>query len=126
MAAKQKALEAELRDAKQAKSPYEATVKATLDMHRAAQLADGVGNMMDDLEQPERLVAALRTLIDSATTALEKYEAPFDHGLVIKGEVWRDRSAAYGLAESAQRHLPPEGRADVSARPISGSGAGPG
>lgn len=109
MDAQAKILEAELREAKQAKSPYEATVKATLDMHKAAQMADAVGQLIGDLEQPERLAEALRTLIASATAALENYEAP-DGGQVIEGEVWQDRSVAYGLTESAQRTLPPEGR----------------
>lgn len=85
MDAQAKALESELRDARQAKSPYEATVKATLDLHRAAQLADAVGEVLRDLEQPERLAEALRILIASATAALEKYMSPDN---IIDGEAW--------------------------------------
>lgn len=106
--AQAKALEAELREARQAKKPYEATVKAVLDLHKAAQLADAVGQLMKDLEQPDRLAEALRTLISSASTALEQYEPPDDH--VIDGESWWTRPEAYGTAESAQRALPPTGR----------------
>jgi len=108
MAAKAKQLEAELREARHAKSPYEATVKALLDMHRAAQLADGVGEMAAHLDQPERLVAAMRTLISSATGALEKFKVDDDR-TVIDAEVWQVRSEAYGSAESAQRSLPADG-----------------
>jgi hypothetical protein len=107
MDAQAKALEAELREARNAKSPYEATVKATLDLHKAAQLADAVGMSMNDLEEPERLALALRTLIASATGALEKYE---DEVNVVDGEAWEARPEAYGLADSAQRDLPPTGR----------------
>jgi hypothetical protein len=106
--AEAKSLEVELRDARQAKKPYEATVKAVLDLHRAAQLADAVGQLITDLDQPERLAEALRTLISSATTALECYETPDDD--VIVGEIWRARPEAYGSADSAQRSLPPMGR----------------
>lgn len=106
--AQAKALEAELRDARQAKKPYEATVKAVLDLHKAAQLADAVGQRIRDLDQPERLAEALRTLIGSASSALEEYEVI--DGEVIEGEVWQARPEAYGSADSAQRALSPMGR----------------
>jgi hypothetical protein len=107
--AQAKALEAELREARQAKKPYEATVKAVLDLHKAAQLADAVGQLIKDLDQPERLAEALRTLISSASTALEQYETTDDK--LIAGEAWQARPEAYGMASSAQRALPPTGRA---------------
>jgi len=111
MQAKAKDLENELKEARQAKSAYEATVKALLDMHKAAQLADGIGEMAGDLEQPERLAAALRTLITSATTALENFETVDGREItVIEGQVWQVRPEAYGQAESAQRSLPSMGR----------------
>lgn len=106
--ARAKALEAELREAKRAMKPYEATVKAVLDLHKAAQLADAVGQLMNDLDQPERLADALRTLISSASMALEQYESGDERTIV--GEAWQARPEAYGTAESAQRVLPPAGR----------------
>jgi hypothetical protein len=107
MDAQAKALESELREARNAKSPYEATIKATLDLHRAAQLADAIGMSMNDLEAPERLAEALRNLIVAATGALETYE---DEVSVVDGEAWEAGSEAYGSADSAQRALPPTGR----------------
>lgn len=102
MAAREKQLEAELKAAKSAKSSFEATVHSELELFRAAQLAEAVGSSITDLEQPERLAEALKTLISSATEALEKF-VPVDDPRVIDGEVWRDRSEAYGLPDSAQR-----------------------
>jgi predicted deacylase len=70
-AARAKLLEAELREARLAKSPYEATVRILLDLHKGAQVADGVADLAEQLDQPERVADALRALITSATTAPE-------------------------------------------------------
>jgi hypothetical protein len=59
LAARQKAIEAELREMREAKSPFEATVKAELDLLRAAQLAHAVGELISDLPQQDRLAYAL-------------------------------------------------------------------
>jgi hypothetical protein len=108
LAARQKAVEAELREMREAKSPFEATVKAELDLLRAAQLAHAVGELIADLPQQERLADALRSLAEEVSEALEKF-APRDDEViqdeVIQDEAWQVRSAQAALADSAQRFL---------------------
>jgi hypothetical protein len=103
LAARQKVVEAELREIREAKSPFEAAVKAELDLLRAAQLAHAVGELNADLPQQERLAEALRSLADEVAAALEKF-AP-DDDEVIQGEAWQARSARAAPADSAQRFL---------------------
>jgi len=104
LAARQKAIEAELREMREAKSPFEATVKAELDLLRAAQLAHAVGELISDLPQQERLAEALRSLAEEVSAALEKF-ASDDNNEVIEGEAWQVRSARTSLDDSAQRFL---------------------
>ncbi len=106
-----KLLDKELKEAQQAKSPYEATVKALLELHKATQIVDGLRELARDMEEPERITSAIVGLISSATEALESFdEIVFDHERVVDGEMWQVRPEAYGKAESAQRSLPSMGR----------------
>ncbi|MGH3612535.1 MAG: hypothetical protein ACRDRK_08045 [Pseudonocardia sp.] len=108
-------LEAELRALQQAKSPYEATVRAELDLNKATQLVHAVGASLEDLPQAERLVAALKELsveVASVLAAAEPShdpEAPF----VVNGEVWQDRPARAALIRSNQEFLSGDGRVVV-------------
>lgn len=104
LAARQKAIEAELREMRGAKSPFETTVKAELDLLKAAQLAHAVGELISDLPQQERVAEALRSLAEEVSTALEKF-TPDDDDEVIAGEAWQVRSARAALDDSAQRFL---------------------
>ncbi len=105
-------LEAELRDLRAAKSPFEATVKAELDVNKAMQLVEAIGQSLDDLPQPDRLLDALTELNTVIATVLlakqvgDETEAP----IIIEGEVWQARSARAALASSNQRDLSREGR----------------
>jgi hypothetical protein len=110
-------LETELRDLRAAKSPFEATVKAELDVNKAMQLVEAIGQTFDDLPQPERLLDALvelNTLIAAfilTQRASEDHDAP----IVVEGEVWQARPARAALASSNQRDLPRDGRIVVDA-----------
>lgn len=106
-----KLLDKELKEAQQARSPFEATVKALLELHKATQIVDGLRELAGDMEEPGRITSAIIALIGSATEALETFDAiVFDGTRVVDGEVWQARPEAYGSAESAQRSLPPTGR----------------
>ncbi len=105
-------LEAEIRDLRAAKSPFEATVKAELEVNKAMQLVEAIGQSLDDLPQPDRLLDALTELNTVIATVLlakqtgDETEAP----IIIEGEVWRARFARAALASSNQRDLSREGR----------------
>lgn len=114
LAARQRDVEAELRAAREAKSPYEATVQAELDLLKAAQLVHAVGETLVELPQPERLTAAVSELGEEVSNVLNQHadvqDASADADNVIDGEVWQARSARAALAGSNQRDLPAEGR----------------
>jgi hypothetical protein len=107
---RERSLEAELRQLREAKSPFEATVKAELDLNRAAQLVHAVGESLDDLPQPDRLTAALIELGSEVTSVLSAQSDSVDGPVVIDGEVWQGRSARAVSTDSNQRHLSGEGR----------------
>lgn len=114
-AARERQLQTELRELQQAKSPFEATVKAELDLNRATQLVYAVGACLDDLPQAERLVTALKDLSAEVVTVLaaadpqHDTEAPF----VVNGEMWQDRPARAALSDSNQEFLSGDGRVVV-------------
>ena len=94
LAAQQRELEKELRDMANAKTPFEATVKAVLDLNKAAQFVHAVGECSGDLLQPEEVLDALDDLMTAIVAAREKY-APItdtDHADVIDGEAWQAQS----------------------------------
>ncbi|MFD9889714.1 hypothetical protein ACFWY9_10245 [Amycolatopsis sp. NPDC059027] len=98
LAKRQRELENELRALREAKSPFEATVKAELDLNKAAQLVYAVGKTMHDLPSPERLVVVLDELRSEIDAVLKprvekSNEAPF----VVDGQVRQDRPARADL-----------------------------
>ncbi len=99
-------LETELREAREAKSPFEATVKAELDVNRAAQLVEAIQASLDDLPQPDRLLDALADL-NAAIVALLLERRPFKDDLagpiVVSGKAWPTRPARAELTDSNQR-----------------------
>jgi len=99
-------LETELRAAREAKSAFEATVKAELELNKAAQIVEAIGQTLDDLPQPERLLEALADLnAVIATVLVEKSTATTnrDGPIIIDGEMWQARPARAALADSNQR-----------------------
>ena len=100
LAKRERSLEAELRQLREAKSPFEATVKAELDLNRAAQLVHAVGESIDDLPQPERLTAALVELGSEVSSVLSAQSSTSDHPVIIDGEVWQDRPTRAALTDS--------------------------
>ena len=105
-------LEAELRELRAAKSPFEATVKAELDVNKAMQLVEAIGQTLDDLPQPDRLLDALTELNTVIATFMLTQRAGDDPDapIIIEGEMWQARSARAALASSNQRDLSREGR----------------
>jgi hypothetical protein len=107
-------LEAEVRALREAKSPFEATVKAELEINKAMQLVEAIAQTIDGLPQPERLLAALDELNAAVAGLLLEHRpsASLEDGpIVIEGETWQPRSARAALiAGSHQRDLPGEGR----------------
>jgi hypothetical protein len=92
LAKRQRELENELRALREAKSPYEATVKAELDLNRAAQLVYAVGKTMQDLPSPERLIAALDDLrVEIDTVLSPQVETSNEVPFVVDGQVRQDR-----------------------------------
>ncbi|WP_157117494.1 hypothetical protein [Nocardia vaccinii] len=91
LAKRQRDAEAELRELQNAKSPFEATVKAELELNKAAQFVHAVGESIDDMPQPDRLADALRDLAEQVATVLEKLEPPMEYE-VIDSEAWPIRS----------------------------------
>lgn len=86
-----KALEAELRRLREAKSPFEATVKAELEVNKAIQLIEAIDQSLDDLPQAERLLGAIEELNTVVTAFLMQRRAPGSGGLaaaIVQGEVW--------------------------------------
>lgn len=104
-------LENELRELRAAQSPFEATVKAELDINKAMQLVEAIGQTLEHLPQPERLLDALAEL-NSAIAGLlleQRGSGDTEAPIIFDGEVWQDRSARAELSSSNQRNLPPEG-----------------
>ncbi|WP_433055069.1 hypothetical protein [Dactylosporangium sp. CS-033363] len=101
---RERELEAELRSLREAKSPFEATVKAELDLNRAAQLVHAIGVTLDDLPEPDRLLDALGDL-NAETIRVLAAKPTGDNNAVIDG-TWQDRSARVALDASNQRILP--------------------
>jgi hypothetical protein len=106
-------LEGELLELRTAKSATEATVQAELEVNKAIQYIEAIGQTLQELPHPERLLAALRELNEATaavllanTPDLEASEGP----VVIEGEVWQTRSARAAYAGSNQRALSGEGR----------------
>lgn len=88
--AEQKALETELREMQNAKSPFEATVKVALELNKAAQYVHAVGETIDDLIQPEAVIDALHALADEITSTLQKTTNTTGYDL-IDAETWQPR-----------------------------------
>jgi hypothetical protein len=90
-----KEAEADLREMQNAKSPFEAAVKAQLELLDAAQYAYAVGELFGDLPESERVIDALRRLQEAVAVALHKAlpEPPEPPAEVIDGEAWQARSA---------------------------------
>jgi len=105
-------LEAELRELRAAKSPFEATVKAELEVNKAMQLVEAISQSLDDLPQPDRLLDSLTELntIVAAVLLAQRGGDETDPPIVIEGEVWQTRPVRAALASSNQRDLPREGR----------------
>jgi hypothetical protein len=90
MVQEQKAYEKELRETANAKTPFESTVKTSLELNKYAQFIEAVGD--SDFLQPEAVVDELRSVIKQATIALEKLIPPPVDYEVIDGEAWQARS----------------------------------
>ncbi|MGV0788671.1 hypothetical protein ABQF33_17315 [Mycolicibacterium sp. XJ2] len=95
--AAEKALEAELREMRSAKSPFEAGIKATLELNRAAQYVHAVGKTMDDMPtlSVEEIVDALKDLREQVTLVLAEHDdaAQIDGSMVINSEeTWGEQS----------------------------------
>lgn len=107
-------LEAEVRALREAKSPFEATVKAELEINKATQLVEAIAQTFDGLPQGERLLAALDELNAAVAGVLLEHRPATnleDGPIVFEGEAWQPRSARAALtAGSNQRDLPGEGR----------------
>lgn len=110
LAKQEKQLQTELRERREAKSPLEATLKAQLDLLRAAQLVHAIGETLVELPEFSRLVDALAELREQVDRVLDQCEPQDDGVVVIDAEVWQDRTARAAIAGSAQRPLPQTGR----------------
>lgn len=87
---RQRELEVELREMREAKSPFEATVEAELDVNKAAQLVEAIGQTFDDLPQGERLLSALDELNTVVAAVLMDHRPAADttdSPIIIEGEV---------------------------------------
>lgn len=107
-------LDAELRAAREAKSPFEATVQAQLEVNKAMQIVEAISQTLDDLPQPERLLNALNELNTAAAAVLLEHQGT-TAAPIIEGEVWQTRPARAALDSSNQRDLPREGRTVIEA-----------
>jgi hypothetical protein len=95
----EKETQADLRARREARSPLEATLKARLDLLRAAQLVHAVGGLFDDLPEQERLTEALTMLRDEVDVVLGCLDA--DAGArIIDAETWHDRTTRAAIAGS--------------------------
>lgn len=84
-------LEAEVRRLRDAKSPFEATVKAELEINRALQLVEAVGASIDDLPEHDRLLRALDELNTVIAAVLLKHRGEnvsLGDVIIVDGEVW--------------------------------------
>lgn len=111
-AARERELKAELNALQQAKSPYEATVKAELEINRAVQLVHAVGKTLEDLPQSERILGVLKELNLETVAVLASADPNPDAvtPIVVDGETWQDRPPRAALASSNEELLPEEGR----------------
>lgn len=106
LAKRQRELENELRTLREAKLPYEATVKAEIDLNRAAQLVHAVGKTIVDLPNPERLISALDDLrVEIDIVLAPQMESSNDAPFVVDGQVRQDRPVRADLISSNQRDL---------------------
>lgn len=115
-AARERELDKELRSLQAAKSVFEATVKAELDLNKATQLVHAIGAMMDDLPQSERILAALKELRVEITEVLAASEPVIDPEgapFIVDGEVWQNGPARAALSGSNQEFSPRDGRAVI-------------
>lgn len=110
LAKQEKLLQTELRERREARSPLEATLKAQLDLLRAAQLVHAIGETLVDLPEFTRLIDALAELREQVDRVLAQCAPHDDSVVVIDAEVWQDRTARAAIAGSAQRPLPQTGR----------------
>ncbi|WP_369055113.1 hypothetical protein [Kineococcus terrestris] len=111
-AQRRRELEAEVRELRSAKSAFEATVQAELDINKALQLVEAIGETFEHLPQPDRLLDAL-TELNTAIAVLLLRQGGADEAdapIIIDGEAWEDRPARAALASSNQRNFPGEGR----------------
>ncbi|GAA1817328.1 hypothetical protein HC028_21190 [Planosporangium flavigriseum] len=110
---KEKAAQAELRERREAKSPLEATLKAQIDVLRAAQLVHAIRESLSDLPEPERLIDALTELDAQVAATLLRGQTTHENVVVIDAESWHDRTARAALVHSDQRSSSPTGRAVI-------------
>jgi hypothetical protein len=113
LAKQEKFVQAELRESREAKSALEATLKAQVDLLRAAQLVHAVGETLAELPEFDRLIGALSDLRDEVDRVLDECETTDDGVVIIDAEVWQDRPARAAIADSDQRSLSQPGRAVV-------------
>lgn len=113
LAKQEKMLQAELRERREAKSPLEATLKAQVDLLRAAQLVHAIGETLIELPEVDRLIDALTELREQVDRVLDHCDAQDDDVVIIDAEAWQDRTARAAIAGSAQRSLSHTGRTVV-------------
>jgi len=95
--AAEKNLESELREMQGAKSPFEAGVKAMLELNKAAQYVHAVGKTMDDMPtvSAEDIIDALKDLREQVTLVLAEHNSPnqIEKSIVIESEeTWGEQS----------------------------------
>ena len=119
LTAKVKAAEAWRQQERNAKSGAEATAKILIDLLQAAQLVHAVGESLDYLAEPERVLEALTDLAAETSRALMR---EIDEGLsrhdpnviVVENEMWQAPPARAAAADSNQGDLSQEGRTAVT------------
>ncbi|MEV6304373.1 hypothetical protein AB0M02_33550 [Actinoplanes sp. NPDC051861] len=99
LARQEKDTRADLRARRNARSPLEATLKARLDLLRAAQLVHAVGELFDDLPEQSRLTEALEALREEADVILDRLNEA-EPVSVIDAESWHDRTTRAAIAGS--------------------------
>lgn len=113
LAKQEKLVQTELRESREAKSALEATLKAQVDLLRAAQLVHAIGETLAELPEFDRLIGALSDLRDEVDRVLDECESTDDSVVIIDAEVWQDRTARAALTDSDQRSLSQPGRAVI-------------
>jgi hypothetical protein len=113
LAKQEKLVQTELRESRETKSALEATLKAQVDLLRAAQLVHAIGETLAELPEFDRLIGALSDLRDEVDRVLDECVSTDESVVIIDAEVWQDRTARAAIAGSDQRSVPQSGQAAV-------------